>query len=101
MLTMSAFRTLDHVEVKGKRVLVRADLNAPVESGVVTDATRIDRVAPSITELADKGARVAYHAADVGVEAEVRSAAYEAIRPALRRSMRMGICRSRSVPATG
>jgi len=58
MLTMSAFQTLDHVEVKGKRVLVRADLNAPVESGVVTDATRIDRVAPSITELADKGAKV-------------------------------------------
>ena len=58
MLTMSAFQTLDHVEVKGKRVLVRADLNVPVENGVVTDATRIDRVAPSITELADKGAKV-------------------------------------------
>jgi len=55
---MSAFRTLDHVEVKGKRVLVRADLNVPIENGVVTDATRIDRVAPSITELADKGAKV-------------------------------------------
>jgi phosphoglycerate kinase len=55
---MSAFRTLDHVEVKGKRVLVRVDLNVPVENGVVTDATRIDRVAPSITELADKGAKV-------------------------------------------
>ena len=55
---MSAFRTLDHVEVKGKRVLVRADLNVPIENGVVTDATRIDRVAPSIIELADKGAKV-------------------------------------------
>ena len=55
---MSAFRTLDQVEVKGKRVLVRADLNVPIENGVVTDATRIDRVAPSITELADKGAKV-------------------------------------------
>ena len=55
---MSAFRTLDHVEVKGKRVLVRADLNVPVENGVVTDATRINRVAPSITELADKGAKL-------------------------------------------
>ena len=55
---MSAFRTLDQVEVKGKRVLVRADLNVPVENGVVTDATRIDRVAPSITELADKGAKL-------------------------------------------
>ena len=55
---MTAFQTLDHVEVKGKRVLVRVDLNVPVENGVVTDATRIDRLAPSITELADKGAKV-------------------------------------------
>jgi phosphoglycerate kinase len=55
---MSAFRTLDHVDVKGKRVLVRVDLNVPYENGVVTDATRIERMAPSITEIADKGAKV-------------------------------------------
>jgi phosphoglycerate kinase len=55
---MSAFRTLDYVDVKGRRVLVRADLNVPVENGVVTDATRIERTAPSLTELADKGAKV-------------------------------------------
>jgi phosphoglycerate kinase len=55
---MSAFRTLDHVDVKGKRVLVRVDLNVPVENGVVTDATRIERAAPAITEIADKGAKV-------------------------------------------
>jgi phosphoglycerate kinase len=55
---MGAFRTLDHVDVKGKRVLVRVDLNVPYENGVVTDATRIERMAPSITEIADKGARV-------------------------------------------
>ena len=55
---MSAFRTLDHVDVKGKRVLVRADLNVPVENGVVTDATRIERMAPAITEIADKGGKV-------------------------------------------
>jgi phosphoglycerate kinase len=55
---MTAFRTLDHVDVKGKRVLMRVDLNVPVENGVVTDATRIERVAPAITELADKGAKV-------------------------------------------
>jgi phosphoglycerate kinase len=55
---MSAFRTLDHADVKGKRVLVRADLNVPVENGVVSDATRIERMAQSITELADKGAKV-------------------------------------------
>src|SRR5579885_741517 len=52
------FRTLDGIEVKGKRVLVRVDLNVPVENGVVTDATRIERAAPTITELADKGAKV-------------------------------------------
>src|ERR1700687_4962461 len=55
---MSAFRTLDHVDVKGKRVLVRADLNVPVENGVVTDGTRIERMAPAITEIAGKGAKV-------------------------------------------
>jgi phosphoglycerate kinase len=53
-----SFRTLDHVDVKGKRVLVRVDLNVPVDNGIVTDATRIERVAPALTELADKGAKV-------------------------------------------
>ena len=52
------FRTLDDLDVKGKRVLVRADLNVPVKDGVVTDATRIQRQAPTIRELADRGARV-------------------------------------------
>lgn len=55
---MAAFRTLDRVDVKGKRVLVRVDLNVPVENGVVTDATRIERAAPAITELADAGGKV-------------------------------------------
>jgi len=55
---MSDFQTLDHVDVKGKRLLIRVDLNVPVENGVVTDATRIERVAPALTELADKGAKV-------------------------------------------
>jgi phosphoglycerate kinase len=53
-----AFRTLDDLDVKGKRVLVRADLNVPVKDGVVTDATRIARQAPTIKELADKSAKV-------------------------------------------
>lgn len=53
-----SFRTLDHVDVKGQRVLVRVDLNVPVENGVVTDATRIERAAPAITEIADKGGKV-------------------------------------------
>lgn len=53
-----AFRTLDDLDVAGKRVLVRADLNVPVADGRVTDATRIERQAPTIRELADKGAQV-------------------------------------------
>jgi len=53
-----AFRTLDDLDVKGKRVLVRADLNVPVSGGKVTDDTRIVRQAPTIQELALKGARV-------------------------------------------
>ncbi|GBR26355.1 phosphoglycerate kinase [Gluconobacter japonicus] len=52
------FRTLDNLEARGKRVLVRADLNVPMHDGVITDATRIERVAPTISELAGKGARV-------------------------------------------
>jgi phosphoglycerate kinase len=55
---MTVFRTLDHVDVKGKRVLMRVDLNVPVEHGVVTDATRIERSAPAITEIADAGGKV-------------------------------------------
>ncbi|HEX4862160.1 MAG TPA: phosphoglycerate kinase [Rhizomicrobium sp.] len=55
---MAAFRTLDDLDVKGKRVLVRADLNVPVRDGAVTDTLRIDRQAPTIRELAEKGARV-------------------------------------------
>jgi phosphoglycerate kinase len=52
------FRTLDDVDVKGKRVLLRVDLNVPMENGKVTDLTRIERVAPTINELAGKGAKV-------------------------------------------
>lgn len=53
------FKTLDDLnDIAGKRVLVRVDLNVPVSDGKVTDATRIERVAPTILELSDKGARV-------------------------------------------
>lgn len=56
---MSAFRTLDDAgSLKGKRVLMRVDLNVPMESGRVTDATRIERVAPTIREVAEQGAKV-------------------------------------------
>src|SRR5215475_711893 len=55
---MKSFRTLDDVDVKGKRVLLRVDLNVPMENGRVTDTTRLERVAPTITELSDKGGKV-------------------------------------------
>jgi phosphoglycerate kinase len=55
---MKQFRTLDDVELKGKRVLLRVDLNVPMEKGRVTDATRLERVAPTITEISDKGGKV-------------------------------------------
>jgi phosphoglycerate kinase len=56
---MPSFKTLDDLnDITGKRVLVRVDLNVPVSDGKVTDATRIERVAPTILELSGKGAKV-------------------------------------------
>jgi len=55
---MSAYRTLDDFDPKGKRVLLRADLNVPMAGGAVSDRTRLERLAPTITELADRGAKV-------------------------------------------
>jgi phosphoglycerate kinase len=55
---MSRFATLDDLDVAGKRVLVRADLNVPMQDGKVTDATRIERLAPTLNELRQKRARV-------------------------------------------
>jgi len=55
---MPRFHTIDDVDVAGKRVLVRADLNVPVKNGKVADATRIERAALTIEALAAKGAKV-------------------------------------------
>ena len=52
------FKTLDHADVRNKRVLLRADLNVPLRDGEITDLTRIERLSPTIRELAGKGARV-------------------------------------------
>jgi phosphoglycerate kinase len=54
---MANFRTLDGVDVSGKRVLLRLDLNVPMENGKVSDATRIERAAPTIAEIAGKGGK--------------------------------------------
>jgi phosphoglycerate kinase len=55
---MTGFRTLDQADVKGKRVLLRVDLNVPIQDGVVTDATRIERMAPTILGIAERGGMV-------------------------------------------
>ncbi|MBO0346928.1 phosphoglycerate kinase [Roseibium sp. CAU 1637] len=53
------FKTLDDLtELTGRRVLVRVDLNVPMDAGKVTDATRIERILPTIKELSEKGAKV-------------------------------------------
>ena len=55
---MTSFKTLGQADVSGKRVLVRADLNVPVKDGRVGDATRIERLAPTINDLSKRGAKV-------------------------------------------
>jgi len=54
---MAAFKTLDDFDFAGKRVLIRADLNVPMQDGHVSDATRLERFAPTVRELAAKGAK--------------------------------------------
>jgi phosphoglycerate kinase len=54
----SRVRTVDGLDVKGKRVLVRVDFNVPMQDGEVTDTTRITRVLPTVKQLANGGAKV-------------------------------------------
>ena len=54
---MSAFKTIEGMDFSGKRVLLRADLNVPVQDGKVTDATRIERVVPTIREIIKQGGK--------------------------------------------
>jgi phosphoglycerate kinase len=55
---MPSFRSLDDADIKAKRVLVRVDLNVPMQDGKVTDSTRIEEIVPTIRELSDKGGKV-------------------------------------------
>jgi len=55
---MPTFRSLDDADVKGKRVLVRVDLNVPMQDGKVTDSTRIEEIVPTIAELVEKGGKI-------------------------------------------
>lgn len=49
------WKTIDDMELSGKRVLLRVDINVPVEAGRVTDATRIERIVPTVQDILDKG----------------------------------------------
>ncbi len=55
---LAPFPILDDAELAGKRVLIRVDLNVPMDAGKVSDATRIDRILPNLQEIAAKGAKV-------------------------------------------
>ena len=52
-----AWKTLDDIGMAGKVVLVRVDINVPMENGVVTDATRIEKIAPTIRDIVSKGGK--------------------------------------------
>ena len=55
---LDKLKTTDGLDVRGKRVLVRADLNVPVRDGKVSDATRLARLVPGLQDLARRGAKV-------------------------------------------
>ena len=55
---MTAFKTLSDVKLSGERVLTRVDLNVPMDKGVITDATRIERILPTLREISQKGGKV-------------------------------------------
>ena len=58
-MSSKGFKTLDDIgDVQGKRGLVRVDLNVPMADGKVTDDTRLQALLPTVTELADKGAKL-------------------------------------------
>ncbi len=57
-VTPDSYKGIDGVDVKGKRVIVRADLNVPLVDGKVLDATRIERILPTLKDLAARGAKV-------------------------------------------
>ncbi len=57
-MQLDRLKTTAGLDLKGKRVLVRADLNVPTKDGKVTDATRLERVVPGIEDLAERGAKV-------------------------------------------
>ena len=52
-----SWKTLDDMDLAGKRVLTRVDINVPVENGQVTDTTRIDRIVPTVRDILERGGK--------------------------------------------
>jgi phosphoglycerate kinase len=78
------FKTLDHLVASGQRVLVRVDLNVPMDNGRVTDGTRLDRILPTIRDIATKGGRVillAHFGRPKGETLEERANPAESLKP--------------------
>ena len=50
-----SWKTLDQMDIAGKRVLTRVDINVPMDDGKITDTTRIDRIVPTIADIRAKG----------------------------------------------
>ena len=57
METGMGWKTLDEMKLDGARVLTRVDINVPVEAGRVTDATRIERIAPTVRSILQRGGK--------------------------------------------
>ena len=57
-MNLDRLKTTAGIDVAGKRVLVRADLNVPVRDSKVSDATRLERLVPGLKDLASRGAKV-------------------------------------------
>lgn len=79
-----SFKTLDDLAAAGKRVLVRVDLNVPMENGRVTDGTRLDRILPTLRDIAGKGGKVillAHFGRPKGETFEERANPAESLKP--------------------
>ncbi len=91
---MTAFKTMDDLAPRGSPVLLRVHENAPMENGRITDATRLDRILPTLRDIADHGGKVillAHFGRPKGETFEERANAAESLEPvAAELSKRLG-----------
>jgi phosphoglycerate kinase len=88
---VSAFRNLDHADVRGKRVLVRVDLNVPMENGRVSDDTRLRAAAQTIREIAQKGGKAILLAHFGRPKGRDEKQSLKAVAPALAKALEMPV----------